>query len=305
VVGRRKGMLEGTRRTKTDVLIDTINFILICLFTLIILYPLVFVLSASFSDARLIYQNPIVLWPKGFTLEGYKTVFENSDIWNGYKNTFVYTILGTFVNILMTVLGAYPLSRKDFYGRNLFTFFFVFTMFFNGGLIPTYLVIQSLGMINTVWVMVIPMAISVYNLIIMRTYFQTRIPEELQESAKIDGCSNIRLLIKIVLPLSTPIIAVMVLFYAVGHWNSYFHALIYLSDRTRYPLQLVLREILLRSEMESMLNIATDEAYAERMMSRESIKYAVVAVASIPMLILYPFLQKFFKEGIMVGALKG
>jgi putative aldouronate transport system permease protein len=160
-------------------------------------------------------------------------------------------------------------------------------------------------MINTVWAMIIPSAVSVYNMIIMRTHFQTRVPEELQECARIDGCSNLKMLIKIILPLSTPIIAVMVLFYGVGHWNSYFQALIYITDRKRYPLQLVLREILLRSEMESMLNIAVDEEYAERMMMRESLKYVVVVVASIPMMALYPMLQKFFKEGIMVGALKG
>jgi putative aldouronate transport system permease protein len=205
----------------------------------------------------------------------------------------------------MTVMGAYPLSRKDFVGRNVLTFFYTFTMFFSGGLIPFFLVCRTLGLMNNLWVMIIPGAISVYNMIITRTYFQSRIPKDLEEAAMIDGCTNFRLLIKIVLPLSAPIMAVMMLFYGVGNWNSYLQALIFINDRNLFPLQLVLREILIKNEMASMLKIVTDEQYSERIVSQMGLKYVIVIIATLPIFILYPFLQRFFKEGIMVGALKG
>ena len=234
----------------------------------------------------------------------YKRVFANNDIMLGYKNTVFYTLTGIAVNLAMTVAGAYPLSRKDFYGRNFLMLLFTFTMFFSGGLIPTYLVIQRLNLINNFWVMIIPGAVSVYNMIIMRTFFQSTIPGELQEAAFIDGCSNIRILLKIVLPLSMPIIAVMVIFYGVAHWNAFFSALIYISDRTKYPLQLILREILIQNQMQEMMNQDT-ESLAQQQIMAEGIKYAVVIVASLPVLILYPFLQRYFVKGVMVGAIKG
>lgn len=292
-------------RTRGDKIFDTVNLVLLLLFLFVIIYPLYFVLVASLTDPRLIYDNPILLLPRGFTLESYRTVFNNQDIWTGYGNTLLYTSLGTIINIVFTILAAYPLSRSDLAGRGPLSLIIVFTMFFNGGLIPTYLVIRNLGMLNTIWAMVVPNAINVYNMVIMRTYFQTRIPGELNDSARIDGCSNLQTLARIVLPLSTPIIAVMVLFYSVWHWNSYFDALIYLSDRDRFPLQLFLREILVQSEVESMLTLAMDEGYGRRMVMREGLKYAVVVVSSLPMLILYPLLQRSFKAGILVGALKG
>ncbi|MFW6212641.1 MAG: carbohydrate ABC transporter permease [Spirochaetota bacterium] len=292
-------------RTRGDKIFDTVNLVLLLLFLFVIIYPLYFVLVASLTDPRLIYDNPILLLPRGFTLESYRTVFNNQDIWTGYGNTLLYTSLGTVINIVFTILAAYPLSRSDLAGRGPLSLIIVFTMFFNGGLIPTYLVIRNLGMLNTIWAMVVPNAINVYNMVIMRTYFQTRIPGELNDSARIDGCSNLQTLARIVLPLSTPIIAVMVLFYSVWHWNSYFDALIYLSDRDRFPLQLFLREILVQSEVESMLTLAMDEGYGRRMVMREGLKYAVVVVSSLPMLILYPLLQRSFKAGILVGALKG
>ncbi|WP_019424454.1 carbohydrate ABC transporter permease [Paenibacillus sp. OSY-SE] len=298
-------MLTDVKRTPGEKAFDWLNLIIVLVITFIILYPLVFVLFASMSDPRKMFDSPLLFWPKGFNLDSYVTVFENKDIWMGYGNTVLYTTVGTFINIMMTVFGAYPLSRKRFYGKGLFTFLFTFTMFFGGGLIPSYLVNQQLGIVNTMWVLVLPGAISAFNLIIMRTYFQTQIPLELEESAYVDGCNDYRLLYKIVLPLSTPIIAVMVLFYGVGHWNSYFEAMIYMSDRGQYPLQLILREILIKNEFKDMLGIAVDSQYADRMIVREGLKYAVVVVSSLPLLILYPLLSKFFEKGILVGAIKG
>ncbi|MCM3698837.1 carbohydrate ABC transporter permease [Paenibacillus macerans] len=292
-------------RTTGEKVADAVIFLFVLLLTFLILYPLAFVLFASLSDPRQIYDNPLLLWPKGFQVQSYLTIFENKDIWRSYGNTILYTTVGTALNVIMTILGAYPLSRRRFFGKNIFTFLFTFTMFFSGGLIPSYLVNQSLGIVNTMWVLILPGAISAYNLIIMRTFFQTQIPVELEESAYVDGCSDYRMLYKIVLPLSTPIVAVMVLFYGVGHWNSYFDAMIYLSDRSLYPLQLILREILIQNDFRQMVAIAIDDGYADRMVVQEGIKYAVVVVSSLPLLILYPLLAKFFEKGILVGAIKG
>lgn len=219
---------------------------------LIVIYPLIYVLSASLSEPAAILRGEIWLLPKGFTFDAYRKVFENRDIMTGYLNTILYTVTGTSINLLFTTMAAYPLSRRDFYGRNLITALIVFTMFFSGGMIPLYLLIRDLHMLNTIWALVIPGAMSVWNIIIMRTFFQTSIPFEIQESAFIDGCSNIQTLLRIVLPLSMPIIAVMTLFYAVGHWNAFFNALIYLTDRDKYPLQLFLREILIQEQMDEM-----------------------------------------------------
>lgn len=271
---------------------------------LIVIYPLIYVLSASLSEPAAILLGEIWLLPKGFTFDAYRKVFENRDIMTGYLNTILYTVTGTSINLLFTTMAAYPLSRRDFYGRNLITALIVFTMFFSGGMIPLYLLIRDLHMLNTIWALVIPGAVSVWNIIIMRTFFQTSIPFEIQESAFIDGCSNIQTLLRIVLPLSMPIIAVMTLFYAVGHWNAFFNALIYLTDRDKYPLQLFLREILIQEQMDEMAS-SNDDTLMNYMLQIEALKYAVVVVANLPMLILYPFLQKYFVKGVMIGALKG
>lgn len=216
----------------------------------------------------------------------------------------MYTVIGTALNVVMTIAAAYPLSRQDFKGRNAFTVLIVFTMFFSGGMIPTYLLIKDLGLLDSFWVMILPTAVSVWNILIMRTFFQSSIPKELQEAAFLDGCSNLKLLVRIILPLSGPVLAVMVLFYAVGHWNSYFNALIYLSDRDKYPLQLFLREILIQDQMQNMVDLGSD-TYSKSLMEVEAIKYAAVMVTNLPMLILYPFLQKYFIKGVMIGAIKG
>lgn len=292
------------QNSTSDKVFSFFNYFFLAIILLLILYPLYFVVSASFSNPTYILTGEMWLWPKGFNLDAYKKVFENEDIVNGFINTLKYTTFGTLINVIMTIMAAYPLSRKDFYGRNVIMAIFVFTMFFSGGLIPTYLLIRDLGMINTFWVMVIPNAVAVWNIIIMRTFFQTTIPLELQESAQIDGCGNIRILINIVLPLSLPVIAVMVLFYAVGHWNSYFNALIYLSDKEKFPLQLVLREILIKGEMDEMIK-ATSESFLKQQLSVEGLKYAALIVSNLPMMILYPFLQRYFVKGFMVGSIKG
>ena len=294
------------KKISDDILFDTVNTILLSIICLGALYPLIYVLSASISDPVIVNQGKMWLLPKGITFDGYIRVFSNKEIWTGYMNSLIYAVSGTLISMVLTLLCAYPLSRKDFAGRQLFTGIITFTMFFSGGLIPTYLLIKDLGMVNTVWALLIPGSLSVWNMIITRTYFQTSIPFELQEAAMIDGYSNTRLFFAVVLPLSVPIIAVMALFYAIGQWNSYFQALIYISQRSLYPLQLVLREILVQQQMGTMMMNGVDmETMAEQAKIADIIKYAVIIVATLPALIVYPFVQKHFIKGIMVGSIKG
>lgn len=280
--------------------------VLITVLLLITLYPLYFVVIASVSDPLEVFKGNVLLFPKGLSGYAYSLVWKNPDIWIGYRNTILYTIIGTSINITLTMMGAYALSRKKMFGRGPIMFLILFTMFFNGGLVPTYLQIQNMGLYNTFWVIVLIDAVGVYNLIVARTFLQTTINEQLYEAAYMDGCSDARAFIKIVLPLSAPIVAVLILFYGVGHWNQYFNALIYLQDRSRIPLQLVLREILL-ANMTSTMTEGSEilEGDMSKYLVSESLKYAVIIVSSFPMLILYPFLQKFFVKGIMVGAIKG
>lgn len=291
-------------RSLGDRIFDVVNYILLSFITIIVLYPLLFVMSASISNPETVLRGEMWLIPRGIHFDAYYTIFKNKDILGGYGNTILYTAIGTAINLVMTICAAYPLARKDFFGRGLITGMIVFTMFFSGGLIPTYLLIKNLHMLDSLWVMVIPNAVAVWNIIIMRTFFQQSIPGEIQEAAMIDGCSHMQTLLRIVLPLSMPIIAVMVLFYAVGHWNSYFNALIYLTSKDKFPLQLILREILIQSDSGDMVKL-TSESAIKMKMSVEGLKYAVLVVANLPMLILYPFLQRYFVKGIMIGALKG
>ncbi|PYI53827.1 carbohydrate ABC transporter permease [Paenibacillus flagellatus] len=291
-------------RSLGDKWFEAVNIALLAMLSIVVLYPLLFVLSASVSNPAHVLNGDMWLFPKELTWAGYEKVFENKEIVSSYINTIVYTVVGTAINLVMTVMAAYPLSKRDLRGRNLMMAIMVFTMFFSGGLIPTYMLVKQLGMTNSIWALVIPNAVSVWNIIIMRTFFQTGIPNEIQEAAAIDGCSDMRILRQIVLPLSMPILAVMILFYGVGHWNAYFNAMIYLTDRSDYPLQLILREILIQGQMEQMTN-AGDSSHAKTLMDEELIKYAVVVVANLPILALYPFLQKYFVKGVMVGALKG
>ncbi|WP_223837216.1 carbohydrate ABC transporter permease [Paenibacillus oceani] len=295
------------RESWSDRVFNFINKLFLLGVLIAVLYPIIYVISASISDPVYVNQGKMWLFPRGITFEGYQRVFQNPEIWSGYRNTVLYTLGGTFINLLFTVPAAYALSRKDLLGRGPMMGLIVFTMFFGGGLVPTFLLVSELGMLNTVWALVIPNTVAVYNLIICRTFFQMNIPRELQESAEIDGCSNTMLFIKIVLPLSAPIIAVMALYYGVAHWNSYFSAIIYLKDRSLYPLQLILREILVQNQMsDAMLMTGDDmEAMAKQARIADIIKYAVMIVSSLPIIIVYPFMQRFFMKGVLIGSVKG
>ena len=268
----------------------------------IVAYPLYFTVIASFSKPEDVMLGRVVFWPRSFSVESYKMVIAEKSIWMGYGNTIIYTVLGTALNLLLTIMIAYPLSCKETPFRGVLTFIASFTMLFSGGLIPTYLLVRNLGMYNTIWSMLLPTGIATYNMLVMKNFFQSSIPGELKEAANLDGCNDIQTLIHVVLPLSGSIIAVMILFYAVGHWNEYFNALIYLKDRSRMPLQVILREILLQNQE---LAAGDGTGLYEKMMAAETMKYAIIIVASVPVICMYPFVQKHFVKGVMVGAIKG
>src|SRR5699024_699270 len=301
-------MNNAIQDTAKDKVFKVFNYSFLTLAMVVVLYPLIYIISASISDPAAVNSGKMWLLPKDITFEGYRLIFQNSDIWRGYLNTIIYTLLGTSINLAVTLPAAYALSRQDFVGRNVFTGIFVLTMFFEGGLIPTYLVVKGLGLIDTIWAMVLPNAAAIWNIVIARVFFQSTVPRELEEASIIDGASNFQLFFKVVLPLSAPIIAVMALFYGVGHWNSYFDALIYLKDRDMYPLQMILREILVLQEMASQ-NSSMTQSMAEVMHSKQQlaaiIKYGVMLVSALPIIIVYPFLQRFFVQGVMIGSLKG
>jgi putative aldouronate transport system permease protein len=284
---------------------DFINYALLIFLSVIFMYPLAYILSCSISSPASVTSGRVWLYPVVIDMHAYLKVFQNQDILNGYLNTLLYTFTGICVGVIMTTIAAFPLSRNDLPGVRLFTLVFTFTMFFGGGLIPFYMVCKTLGLIDNFWVMILPSAMSMFNVFLMRTFFKTTIPGELYESAYIDGARNMTILLRIVLPLSAPIIAVMVLFYGVGYWNSYFSALIFLSDRKMYPLQLILREILIQNEMQLMMSNSTGQFILERTQYAVTIKYAVIIVASLPVLALYPFLQRYFVKGVMIGSIKG
>ncbi len=291
-----------TRRSFGEKLFDIVNGIFLLFLVIVTLYPLLYVLLASVSDpGRMMQFRGILLMPQGLSLQGYQFVVTNRMIALGYRNTLAYVVFGTALNLFMTCLGAYGLSRKGVLLRNPIMFMIVFTMFFSGGLVPTYLLVtQTLGMLDSPWALIVPGAISTWNMIVMRTAFQA-VPEALEEAARIDGANDFTILFRIVLPLSLPVLAVMTLFYAVGHWNAWFDALIYLRTRTLYPLQLVLREILIASSTESM---TTQVTVMDKIPLSETIKYATIVVATVPILCIYPFLQRYFVKGVMIGAIK-
>ncbi|WP_458118725.1 carbohydrate ABC transporter permease [Paenibacillus sp. Z6-24] len=303
-------MAAVIKESKTDRIFLLFTYLFLGIALLCVLYPLVYIVSASISSPTYVNSGEMWLLPKGITFEGYQRVFENQAIWRGYANTILYTVVGTLVNLLVTIPAAYALSRSDFVGRGFFMGMFLVTMFFGGGLIPTYLLVKQLGLINSMWALILPGAASVWNIIVARTFFQSTIPKELQEAAHIDGCTNLRLFWKIVIPLSSPIIAVMALFYGVGHWNSYFNALVYLNDEAKYPLQMVLRQILVLQEMNSSgIGTATSGETAMAMNARADVaallKYAVIIISTLPIIAIYPFLQRYFVQGVMIGSVKG
>lgn len=293
-------------KSRGDIIFETVVVIILAILTLIILYPLYFVVIASFSDAKLVVAGDVWWYPKGVTLENYMQCFTNGDLMLGYRNAFIILILGTATNLFLTILCAYPLSRHDLWGRNGIMIYCTIPMFFGGGLIPTYLMVtQTLGLKNSWWAVILVAGIATYNMIIMRTFFMTSIPFELQEAAQIDGCTPIGILLRIILPLSIPVICVIGLYYGVNHWNSYFSALVYLPDKNKWPLQLFLRQILVNNDISAVDGGASSDEMARRAMRAETIKYSIVILASIPMLIIYPFVQRYFVKGVMIGSVKG
>lgn len=291
------------RTARADRIYYCIVYTVILLLLVVVLYPLIYVLSASFSSPQAVTANKVILWPVDFSLRGYKAVFEYDSVWIGYRNTLFYTVAGTSLNLFLTMSAAYALSYKKLPGIKLFSFLFTFILIFSGGLVPTYLLMKNLGLVNTWAAMIFPHAINVTYLIIART-FLSGIPADLYEAAQIDGCSYTRYFFKIVLPLSKAIIAVLVLYYAVGHWNSYFNALIYLSNKMLFPLQLYLREILVMNSIDSSA-LLDPEALEAMQGMQDLLKYSLIVVATAPILCIYPFLQKYFAKGVMVGSLKG
>lgn len=303
----RRGKLSGEY---SDKIFGFFNSIFLIVMFIIALYPIIFVLSASISDPQKVNTGKMLLWPVDITWSGYEKLFIYKDLWVGYANTVFYTVFGTTLNLLATLPCAYALSRKDFCPRNIVMIFFMFTMFFGGGLIPGYLNVLGLGLVNTRFYILIHGLVSVSNMIVCRTFFANTIPWEMQEAAMLDGASDFGLFTRIILPLSKPIIAVMALYYGVGRWNSYFTEMVYLKDRSKFPLQLILKEILADAQLSAeQLGEMTDVAEILDMLKRQDtanlLKYCVIVAATLPMMLIYPWLQKYFEKGVMIGSVKG
>ena len=297
--GRKRKISE----TRADRVFDVMNYVILTICLLLVAYPLYFVVIASISDPVDVNAGKVILYPVKATMDGYRRILEYKSFFTGYRNTLVYTGVGTLVNMLLTVPAAYALSRKDLVGRNFFMMMIAFTMIFSAGLIPTYLHIRDLGLIDTMWALILPGAVSTWNLIVARTFFQQSIPDDLLEAAQLDGATNAQFFAQIVLPLSKSILAVLVLFYAVGHWNTYSNALYYIISDDKRPLQLVLRSILFENTMGDMVEDASNLAAQQRL--GDLIKYGIIIASSLPLMILYPFLQRYFIQGVMIGAVKG
>lgn len=287
-----------------DRLFMLFNYLILTLILLIVLYPLLYILSSSFSSSRAVVQGQVWLLPVEFNIKAYASIFRSSQLMLGYYNTILYTVFGTLINVTLTIMLAYPLSKKSFYGRGFLILLMMITMFFDGGLIPTYLLVKDLELLDTRSAMWLPGAMAVFQVIVARTFFQASIPEELGEAAQMDGCRDIRYLVSVVLPLSAPIIAVMTLMYAVGHWNAYFDALIYLRSEKLFPLQYVLRNLLILNAADPAMLANTSQQLRDQGFE-QVLKYALIVVASVPVLIMYPFVQRHFVKGVMIGSLKG
>lgn len=292
------------RSGKSDRVFYAVVAVILVFLCLIVLYPIIYVVAASFSSSAAVTEGKVWVYPVDFTVEAYKAVFRYKDIWIGYKNTILYTLFGTCLNVMMAMVCAYPMSRKDLPGKNIFSFFFAFTMLFNGGMIPNYLLVKDLGMLNSPLAVIIPGAMSVYNMIVAKNFIQTNIPLELLEAAKIDGCSDVRFFFSIVLPLSKAIMAVLALWHAVGHWNSYFSAFLYITDKNLYPLQVFLKEILVQSNIDTEIIGNVADAIAMQNL-KQLLKYAIIVVSTVPLFSFYPFFQKYFVKGVTVGSVKG
>jgi putative aldouronate transport system permease protein len=291
------------KETFADSVFNVINAIIMSLVCVCIAYPLYFVLVASFTDPNIVNQGRVLLYPVNLFLGGYERILQYPPLWSGYRNTIIYTVAGSIVSISVTVPAAYALSRRDMAGRRILMFIFTFTMFFSGGIIPLYLVIQKLRIYNTIWAMVLPGAVSIYNLIVCRTYFDTSIPRELLEASRLDGCTDFGFFFRIVLPVSSTIIAVMILFYATAIWNQFMNALMFLADQENMPLQVIMRNLILINQARAMTNDPGEMMMRQKL--AEQLKYAVIVVSAAPLLMVYPFLQKYFAKGVMIGAVKG
>ena len=291
------------RRQRKDVVFDVILYTICALLLIVILYPLWFIIIASFSDPSVVAGGHVWLWPVGFTLEGYQELLRQPQVWLGYRNTIAYTVVGTLIGLMVNIPAAYALSRKDLWGRKGLMGLYVFTMFFSGGLIPIFLTVQQAGLYNTFWVLVLPFSVSAYNIIVARTFFETSLPPDLWDAAQIDGCGNLRFFFTMALPLSKAVISVIALWTAVGQWNSYFNALIYIRDENLYPLQLIMRNILITNQ--NFAALGTGEAAMIAMRRANLVRYAMIIVATVPIMCVYPFIQKYFDQGVMIGAVKG
>lgn len=296
--------MKKNRKRIADKALEAFVTILMLIYLVIIGYPLIYVVSSSFSSGAAVSAGRVVLWPVDFSLQGYKIVFSHKSVWTGYLNTLIYTTAGTLINVFMTILAAYPLSRKDFQGKNIYMTLLMIPMFFSGGIIPSYLLMSNLHLLNTRWAILLSGAFATYYVIIMRTFFQNSIPEELHDAAKVDGISDLGYLVKIVLPLSKAVIAVVTLYYAVGQWNSYFNALMYLRKSELHPLQLMLRSILSSAQIDAS-QITGGSELADRIGAADVMKYSLIVVSTVPILVIYPFAQKFFEKGVMIGSVKG
>ena len=297
-------MKKLKKMSKSDIVFLFIVYATVILISVVILYPLWFVIIASISDPNLVATGEVLLLPKGITFEGFKYIFRDPRIWSGYYNTIRYTVVGTMLALFITIPAGYALSRTDMKGRGIIMKLLIVTKYFSGGLIPTYLVVDALGLVNTPYVLMILGSFSVFNLILCRTYFLNTMPVELQEAAEIDGCGIFQYFMKIVIPLSKSIIAIMVLYYAVGHWNSFFNGLVYVTDSDLYPLQLILRDILITGQSVDPSTVDPESLELMKQIAR-TIQYGVIIVSSLPVLVLYPFVQKHFVKGVMIGSVKG
>ncbi len=293
------------RNSKQDVVFVACCVVILSLFFIITLYPILYVISSSFSSGKAVGSGKVVLWPVDTSLEGYRSVFRNPNIISAYANTILYTSVGSLLNVAMALSAAYPLARKDLPGKNWVMLFFSLTMYFGGGLIPTYKLIRDLNMLDTIWALVIPVAVPVYHMILARTFIQSSIPTDLLDAARIDGCNDTRFFFRIVLPLSKAIIAVLAIYSIVGHWNSYFNAMLYINDPKKMPLQIVLKQILVSNVVTSDMLMLDPELYEAKLELANVLKFALIVVSTGPILVIYPFLQKYFVQGVMIGSLKG
>jgi putative aldouronate transport system permease protein len=298
-----KRFKKSINQSGSDLLFNILLYGISAIVLVIVLYPLYFIVIASFSSPTAVANGQVFLYPVGLTLDGYKALIANERIWTGYRNTILYTGLGTLFSLLVCIPAAYALSRKDLVFRGPLMLFFTIPMFFSGGLIPIFLTVRAVGLYNNFWVLIIPFAVSIYHVLVARTFFQTSIPEDLLDSATIDGCGNLRFFVQIVLPLSHAVIAVIGLWTAVGHWNSYFNALIYLRDQNLMPLQIILRSILITNQSQAAMG--TGEAAEIALRTAALVRYGAIIVSTLPIMLVYPFIQKYFNQGVMIGAIKG